>query len=37
MFGHGELSNLIKMASVSRMENGWQVVIRADWTDVTEQ
>ena len=37
MFGHGELSNLIEVAGVYRMENGWQVVIRADWTDVTEQ
>lgn len=36
MFGHGELSNLIEVAGVYRMENGWQVVIRADWTDVTE-
>ncbi|WP_337996973.1 toxin-antitoxin system TumE family protein [Oleispirillum naphthae] len=37
MFRHEELSNLIDMAGVRRMENGWQVVIRADWADVTEQ
>lgn len=37
MFGHDELSNLVDMAGVYRMESGWQVVIRADWVDETEQ
>lgn len=37
MFSHGDLSNLIELAGVCQMENGWQVVIRADWTDVTPQ
>lgn len=37
MFRHDELLNLIDMAGVYRMENGWQVVIRADWVDETEQ
>ncbi|KDM65099.1 DUF6516 family protein [Acidiphilium sp. JA12-A1] len=37
MFGHGDLSNLIDLAGVYRMENGWQVVIRADWVDETPQ
>jgi len=37
MFSYGELCNLIEMARVYRMENGWQVVIRAEWTDATAQ
>ena len=37
MYGHGELSNLIEMAGVYRMEDGWQVVIRAHWCDATER
>ncbi|CDM24773.1 hypothetical protein BN940_11576 [Castellaniella defragrans 65Phen] len=37
MFGYGELSNLIETAGVYPMENGWQVVIRADWVDATPQ
>jgi hypothetical protein len=31
------LYTLIDLAGVYRMENGWQVVIRADWTDKTSQ
>jgi hypothetical protein len=37
MFSHGDLSNLIELAGVYQMENGWQVVIRADWVDQTDQ
>lgn len=37
MFGQVDLANLIDLAGVHRMECGWQVVIRADWVDVTEQ
>jgi len=37
MFGHGDLSNLVELAGVYQMENGWQVVIRADWVDQTDQ
>lgn len=37
MFGHGDLSNLVELAGVYRMENGWQVVVRADWVDQTDQ
>ncbi|MBV5265091.1 toxin-antitoxin system TumE family protein [Pinisolibacter aquiterrae] len=37
MFGDVELSNLIDMAGVYRMANGWQVVIRAEWVDPTPQ
>lgn len=35
MFGHNDLLNLIEQAGVYRMENGWQVVIRAEWADET--
>ncbi len=37
MFGHRDLTNLIELAGVYRMENGWQVVIRADWVDEMPQ
>ena len=37
MFGDNELSNLIDMAGLLQMECGWQVVIRAEWTDATSQ
>lgn len=37
MFTEGDLRNLIELAGVFPMENGWQVVIRADWVDPTEQ
>ncbi|HEV7434788.1 MAG TPA: DUF6516 family protein [Pseudorhizobium sp.] len=37
MFGHSDLSNLIELAGVYQMENGWQVVIRAEWVDQTDQ
>lgn len=37
MFGNRELANLIEMAKVYRLRNGWQLVIRAEWTDVTPQ
>lgn len=35
MFGYGEAAALIEMAGVVRMPNGWQIVIRAEWCDVT--
>lgn len=37
MFGHSDLSSLVELAGVYPMENGWQVVIRAEWVDQTEQ
>lgn len=37
MFTEGDLRNLIELAGVFPMENGWQVVIRADWVDPTDQ
>jgi hypothetical protein len=37
MFGYNDLSNLIELAGVYPMENGWQVVIRADLVDATPQ
>jgi hypothetical protein len=37
MFGHGDLENLIELAGVYRMVNGWQVIVRADWVDCTDQ
>jgi hypothetical protein len=30
-----ELAGMIDLAGVRRMPNGWQVVIRAEWCDVT--
>ena len=35
MFTTRELANLVEMAGVMPMVNGWQVVVRAEWTDVT--
>jgi hypothetical protein len=35
MFTYGDLADLIDWAGVYRMTNGWQVVIRADWVDVS--
>ena len=37
MYTHADLRNLVEMAGVYRLDNGWQVVIRADWIDVTPQ
>ena len=37
MFTTRELANLVEMAGVMPMANGWQVVIRADWTDESPQ
>lgn len=37
MFSRTDLLNLIEMAGVLPMENGWQVVIRAEWVDETPQ
>lgn len=37
MFTHKDLAALVEMAGVLLMENGWQVVIRAEWVDSTEQ
>jgi Family of unknown function (DUF6516) len=37
MFGTRELEVLIEQAGVYPMPNGWQVVIRAEWTDVSAQ
>src|SRR5258708_1145720 len=35
MLGYGQLAELIEQAGVWPMPNGWQVVIRAEWCDVT--
>jgi hypothetical protein len=35
MFGYGDLADLIDWAGVYSMTNGWQVIIRAEWTDVS--
>ena len=35
MFGYGQLAALIEQAGIWRMPSGWQVVIRAEWCDVT--
>lgn len=37
MFTNRELANLVDMAGVMPMSNGWQVVVRAEWTDVTPE
>ena len=37
MFSENDLRNLVELAGVHRMTNGWQVVIRADWVDPTDQ
>ncbi len=37
MFHRADLINLIELAGVYGMANGWQVVIRADWVDQTPQ
>jgi Family of unknown function (DUF6516) len=37
MFSEVDLRNLVELAGVYRMANGWQVVIRADWVDPTDQ
>lgn len=37
MFSETDLRNLVELAGVHRMMNGWQVVIRADWVDQTDQ
>ena len=37
MFSDRELANLVDMAGVMPMSGGWQVVIRADWTDITPE
>jgi hypothetical protein len=35
MLGDSQLAMLIDQAGVWRMPNGWQVVIRAEWCDIT--
>jgi hypothetical protein len=35
MFGHTDLSALIDLAGTWPMSNGWQIMIRADWTDAS--
>jgi hypothetical protein len=35
MFTYGDLADLIEWAGVYPMTNGWQVVIRAEWVDVS--
>jgi hypothetical protein len=35
MFGDRDWETLIDWAKTWTMPNGWQIVIRADWTDVT--
>ena len=35
MFCYGDLADLIEAARTYRMGNGWQVVIRAEWVDVS--
>jgi Family of unknown function (DUF6516) len=35
MFSYGDLADLIDWAGVYPMTNGWQVIIRAEWTDVS--
>lgn len=37
MFSNRELANLVDMAGVLPMSNGWQVVIRAEWKDITPE
>jgi hypothetical protein len=37
MYNDKELANLIDMAGRRVLDNGWVIVIRADWTDVTPQ
>lgn len=37
MFGDKDLRNLIEQSGIHRMANGYQVVIRANWTDACEQ
>jgi hypothetical protein len=35
MYGHRDLRALVELAGRYPMPNGWQVVIRAEWVDVT--
>lgn len=35
MFGDRDLITLIEYAGVCRVQNGWQVVVRAEWVDRT--
>jgi hypothetical protein len=35
MFGERDLEALVEMAGTFSMPNGWQVVIRAEWVDVS--
>ena len=35
MFGDRDLITLIEYAGVCRLQNGWQVVVRAEWVDRT--
>jgi hypothetical protein len=35
MFTYGDLADLIDWAGIYQMTNGWQVVIRAEWVDVS--
>lgn len=35
MYGDRDLAWLIEQSNVWRMSNGWQIVIRAEWCDMT--
>lgn len=35
MLGDSQLAVLIDQAGIWRMPNGWQVVVRAEWCDIT--
>ncbi|TXL80405.1 hypothetical protein FHP25_05080 [Vineibacter terrae] len=35
MYGHADLRGLVEQAGIYRMANGWQVVIRAEWVDMS--
>lgn len=37
MFSYGDLADLIDWDGVYPMTNGWQVIIRAEWTDVSPE
>ncbi len=35
MYGHADLRGLVEQVGIYRMTNGWQVVIRAEWVDMS--
>jgi hypothetical protein len=35
MYGHRDLRALVELAGCYSMTNGWQVVIRAEWVDIS--